>query len=152
MCLAAPPRPREILLVEDNPGDVYLTREAFRLSGPGSLLRDVRDGDSALRYLRRQGEFGDMPRPDLVLLDLNLPGKDGFEVLSEMKADPELSRIPVVVLSSSSSNDDVRVCYDRFANCYITKPQHFEGLLAAIEQVQQFWLRIAALPSHPDGG
>ena len=142
--------PMEILLVEDNPGDVRLTREALRSGKVPSNLRTVGDGLEAMAYLRRQGEYGDAPQPDLILLDLNLPRKAGSEVLAEIKQDPELRRIPVVVLTTSAADPDVIRSYDLYANCYITKPPDFGRLVAVIRAIEDFWLSVAKLPPKRD--
>lgn len=142
--------PIEILLVEDNSGDVRLTREAFRDAKVRNELHVVRDGVEALAFLRRQGKYAEAPRPDLILLDLNMPRKDGRAVLEEMKADDDLRRIPVVVLTVSSAEADIVKSYDLNANCYITKPVDFDKFLAVVQSIEHFWLTIVALP--PDGG
>ena len=139
-------QPIEILLVEDNPGDVRLTREAFRDGRVSNNLNVVADGVEALAFLRRQGAYDDAPRPGLVLLDLNLPRKDGREVLEEIKSDPALRRIPVVVLTTSEAEADILRSYDLNANCYITKPVDFEQFLLVVKSIEQFWLTIVQLP------
>ncbi len=139
-------RPFQILLVEDNPGDVRLTKEAFK---DGKICHDlyvVEDGVQALAFLRREGEYAATPRPDLVLLDLNLPHKDGREVLADIKADPELKRIPIVVLTTSDNEQDVLRSYDLHANCYITKPIDLDQFLKIVHYVEDFWLTIVRLP------
>ena len=138
----------EILLVEDNAVDVRLTAEAFKDSDVTHRLRSVRDGLEAMRYLQKSGEFRDALRPDVVLLDLNLPRKDGRQVLTEMKGDPELRRIPVVVLTTSQADADRRDAYDLHANCYITKPIGFHRFVAVIRQIRDFWLTAVSLPPH----
>ncbi|HLI27394.1 MAG TPA: response regulator [Chloroflexota bacterium] len=145
-------RPVEILLVEDNPGDVRLTVEALREARVANRLSVAADGQEALAFLRREGRYADAPRPDLILLDLNLPRKDGREVLAEIKADPVLRRIPVVVLTTSSAEQDILRSYDLHANCYITKPVDLEAFLTVVRAVEYFWLRIVALPGRADGG
>jgi CheY-like chemotaxis protein len=142
-------RPIEILMVEDNEGDVFLTTEALKSAKIANSVHVVRDGVEALEFLRRQGKFAAAPRPDLILLDLNLPGKDGRQVLSEIKPDPELRAIPVVVLTSSSAEQDVVKSYDLHANCYIVKPVDFAGLMEVVRSIGSFWLVVATLP--PDG-
>ncbi|MFQ5889838.1 MAG: response regulator [Gemmatimonadota bacterium] len=139
-------RAAEILLVEDNPGDVDLTREALsnRLV---NRLHVVEDGVKALAFVRRQGEYSDAPRPDLILLDLNLPRKDGREVLAELKADEKLRRIPVVVLTTSQADEDVLRSYNLNANCFVTKPVDVEKFLEAVQGIENFWLSIVTLPS-----
>ena len=145
-----PMRPIEILLVEDNPGDARLTQEALKDGKLANHLSVIGDGESALRYLRREGKFVDRPKPDLVLLDLNLPGKDGREVLGEMKADPALRRIPVVVLTTSDAEADLLKSYDLYANCYIVKPLDLEQFVSVIRGIENFWLSIVNLPTRPD--
>lgn len=137
----------ELLLVEDNPGDVYLTREAFRESRTPLRLNVVSDGEEATRYLRRQAPFQNAVRPDLVLLDLNLPKKDGREVLAELKADPDLRHIPVIILTTSESTQDIRRAYKLHANCYLTKPFEADAFMKKIRSIEYFWLTIARLPS-----
>ena len=136
----------EILLVEDNPGDVALTRAALQDLKVANSLNVVGDGDAALAFLRRKGEHEQAPRPDLVLLDLNLPGKDGREVLEEVKADPDLRRIPVVVLTTSSADEDLLTAYNSYANCYITKPIDLRGLTKIVASIEEFWFSIVRLP------
>lgn len=143
-------RPVEILMVEDNPGDVRLTQEAFRDGRIRNHLNVVDDGEKALAYLRRQSPFADQPRPDLILLDLNLPRRDGREVLAEIKLDPELRRIPVVVLTTSQSDEDILRTYDLHANCYVTKPFEFQNFLDVVKMIEHFWLSVVSLPAtHP---
>jgi two-component system, chemotaxis family, response regulator Rcp1 len=137
----------ELLLVEDNPGDVYLTREAFRESRIPLRLNVVSDGEEALLYLRREAPFPHAARPDLVLLDLNLPKKDGRELLAELKADPDLRQIPVIILTTSESSQDVRRAYKLHANCYLTKPFEADAFMNKIRSIEDFWLTIARLPS-----
>jgi two-component system response regulator len=137
----------EILLVEDNPGDVRLTQEALREGKIRNSLHVVEDGESAMAYVRREGEYTGMPRPDLILLDLNLPRMDGREVLAEIKADPDLKRIPVVVLTTSQAEEDVLKVYNLNANCYITKPVDFEQFIKVVSAVEDFWLTIVRLPA-----
>jgi chemotaxis family two-component system response regulator Rcp1 len=137
---------RSILLVEDNAGDVRLTREALADARVGAELVAVPDGEQALAFLRRQGEHTKAAQPDLVLLDLNLPKKNGLEVLEEIKGDPELRRTPVIMLTTSSSARDIAACYDRGVNCYVVKPldlDEFNGLMHAIAG---FWFDVAKLP------
>lgn len=141
-------KPVEILLVEDNPGDVRLTEEALREAKMRNNLHVVGDGEAALRFLHREGEFGDAPRPDLVLLDLNLPKKGGQEVLSEIKADPGLRRIPVVILTTSKAEEDILKSYDLHANCYITKPVDFEQFIRVVRSIEEFWLTVVKLPAR----
>jgi CheY-like chemotaxis protein len=144
----ATPRPIEILLVEDSPGDVTLTIEALRDAKVANNLHVARDGEEALRFLRREGAYADRPRPDLVLLDLNMPRKDGREVLAEMKADPVFKRIPVVVLTTSQSEDDVAAAYNLSANCYVAKPVDLDQFLGVVRAIDDFWLSLVKLPSE----
>lgn len=139
-------KPIEILLIEDNPGDVRLTREALKEGKLRNVMSVAEDGAVALEFLRRQGKFKDAPRPDLILLDLNLPGKDGREVLTEIKGDPDLRRIPVVILTTSQDEQDVLKAYDNYANCYITKPLGLDQFISVVESVEDFWLGIVKLP------
>jgi chemotaxis family two-component system response regulator Rcp1 len=136
----------QILLVEDNPGDVRLTREALREGKLNHSLHVARDGVAALAYLHREGEHTEAPRPDLVLLDLNIPKKDGRQVLKEIKVDAELSRIPVVVLTTSQAEEDVVRTYDLHANCYINKPVDFDQFMRVIQAIEDFWFSIVRLP------
>ena len=139
-------RPIEILLVEDNPGDVRLTQEALKEDKVHNNLHVVGDGMEALAWLRREGKYADSPRPDIILLDLNLPKKDGREVLSDIKTDVELRRIPVVVLTTSRAEEDVLKAYDFNANCYITKPVDLEQFIKVVQSIKDFWLTIVKLP------
>jgi chemotaxis family two-component system response regulator Rcp1 len=143
---AATGRPVEILLVEDNPGDVRLTAEALRDDKVCNHLHVVGDGTEALAFLRREGKYADAPRPDLVLLDLHLPGKSGHEVLAEIKKDVRLRRIPVVVLTTSDTDEDVVRSYDLCANCHIKKPVDLEGFMAVVRSIDEFWFSIVRLP------
>ncbi len=138
--------PVKILLVEDNPGDARLAREALKEAKVANELYWVDDGVRAVAFLRRQGEYQDMPRPDVVLLDLNLPRMDGREVLAEIKDDPELKRIPVVVLTVSEAEEDILKSYDLHANCYITKPLDLDRFMEVVQQIEDFWLTIVKLP------
>ncbi len=140
-------RPIEILLVEDNPGDVRLTREAFKEAKVRNNLHAVGDGVEAMEFLRREGEHASAPRPDLILLDLNLPRKDGREVLAEVKEDPELRRIPVVILTTSKAEEDIARTYDLHANCYIAKPVDFDRFIDVVKKIEGFWLTVVKLPS-----
>jgi two-component system, chemotaxis family, response regulator Rcp1 len=135
-----------ILLVEDNPGDVRLTVEALRDGRIANQLHVVHDGEDAMDFARQQGDYVDAPRPDLILLDLNLPRKDGREVLEELKNDPELHRIPVIVLTTSSSEADVLRSYDLHANCFISKPIGYDDFIAAVRSIENFWLKLVQLP------
>jgi two-component system, chemotaxis family, response regulator Rcp1 len=137
----------EILLVEDNPADVRLTREIFEHDGDPTHLNVVGDGELAMAYLRRQEPYSDVPRPQLVLLDLNLPKKDGREVLEEMKADANLCKIPVVVLTTSAAESDISRSYELHANCYITKPLDLDEYFDVVGSIKNFWLANARLPS-----
>ena len=136
----------EILLVEDNPGDVRLAQEALKEGKVHNNMRVVADGEQAMAYLRRQGEFAGAPRPDLVLLDLNLPKKDGREVLAEIKGDDSLKTIPVVVLTTSKAEEDVLKAYGLNANCYITKPVDLGQFIEVIQSIDRFWLAVVTLP------
>ena len=136
----------EILLVEDNDGDVRLTIEALKEGKVRNRLTVARDGVEALQILRKEGKFADAPRPDLVLLDLNLPRKDGREVLAEIKNDPGLRRIPVVVLTTSQAEEDIIRTYDLHANCYITKPVGLDNFLQVVKTIDDFWLDVVRLP------
>ena len=139
--------PVEILLVEDNPGDVRLTQEALKESKVTNHLSVAEDGVEALAFLKREGKYADAPRPDLLLLDLNLPKKDGRELLEEIKVDDNLKRIPVVVLTTSKAEEDILRMYDQHANCYITKPIDFDQFIEVIKSIEDFWLTIVKLPS-----
>lgn len=136
----------EILLVEDNPGDARLTLEAFKEGKVLNNLTVMKDGVEALEYLRRQGPYTNSPRPDLILLDLNLPRKDGREVLEVIKADEGLRRIPVVVLTTSAAEEDIARAYSRHANCYITKPVDLDQFLRVVHSIESFWLSLVKLP------
>ena len=139
-------RPIEILLVEDNPGDVRLTKEALKDARVINNLHVADDGIEALDFLNRQGKHLNAVRPDLILLDLNLPKKDGREVLGEIKADPDLRQIPVVILTTSKAEEDILKTYDLHANCYITKPVDLEKFIEVISAIEDFWLSIVKLP------
>jgi two-component system, chemotaxis family, response regulator Rcp1 len=140
------PRIAEILLVEDEPGDAYLTQEALCSSPIPCRVHLVEDGALALAFLRRQPPHADAPRPDLILLDLNLPCKDGREVLGEIKADPALAMIPVVIMTTSRAESDILSSYRLHANSFVTKPLELEQFLAAVRTIQKFWLEVAQLP------
>ena len=140
-------RPIDILLVEDNPGDVRLTQEALKEAKLGNELHVVEDGVEAMAFLRRQGAYRNAVRPDLILLDLNLPLKNGREVLAEIKDDPKLRRIPVVVLTTSQSEADIVKAYDLHANCYITKPVDLNQFLIVVRAIEDFWMTIVKLPA-----
>ncbi len=137
----------EILLVEDNPADVRLTREVLEDDNGATHLNVVGDGEEAMAYLRRLGTYQDSPRPNLVLLDLNLPRKDGREVLQELKADIDLRRIPVVVLTTSAAESDISRSYELHANCFITKPLDLDDFFSVVRSIKDFWLASARLPS-----
>jgi CheY-like chemotaxis protein len=139
--------PIEILLVEDSAADVRLTMEALKEAKVANRLTVVDDGVKAMDFLRRNGCYSDAPRPDLILLDLNLPCKDGREVLAEIKADLVLRRIPIVVLTTSSAQEDILKAYDLHANCYITKPVDFRQFMVVVRAIEEFWLTIVKLPS-----
>lgn len=140
----------EILLVEDNPSDVRLTVEAMTEGGIDSNLRVVRDGEEALLFLRREGSYADAPRPDLILLDLNLPRKDGREVLREIKQVDGLRRIPVVILSTSCAEEDIERTYELHANSFITKPADLDRFIQVVQQISRYWFGIARLPGRSD--
>ncbi len=137
----------EILLVEDNPGDARLTVEALKEGKVHANLRLARDGVEAMAVLRQEGPYAGALRPDLILLDLNLPKKDGREVLAEIRADPRLRRIPVVVLTTSEAEQDILRAYDLHANCYITKPVDLDRFVAIVQSIEEFWLTVVRLPS-----
>ena len=139
-------RPVEILLVEDNPGDVRLTREALREGKVRNNLHVAADGVEALHFLRKEGRFADAVRPDLILLDLNLPKKDGREVLEDIKSDPDLRYIPVVVLTSSQAEQDILRAYDLHANCSVTKPVDLDQFIHVVRSIEDFWFTIVKLP------
>lgn len=139
-------KPVEILLVEDNPGDVKLTEKAFENARLSNDLHVVNDGVEALDFLHRRGEYEDAPRPDLILLDLNLPRKPGEEVLEEVKADEALKRLPVVILTSSEAEEDILQTYDLHANAYLTKPVSFDGFTEVIQKIEGFWFSVVKYP------
>ena len=139
-------RPIEILLVEDNPGDIRLTEEALRDAKVRNNMSVARDGLEGLTFLRREDEYADAPKPDLILLDLNLPRMDGRELLSLIKGDEKLKRIPIVILTTSDAEQDVLTSYDLHANAYITKPVDFEQFIAVVKTIEEFWLEIVLLP------
>jgi CheY-like chemotaxis protein len=136
----------DVLLVDDDPGDTLMIREAFEHNKVRNALECVADGVQAMRYLRREGEYANAPRPDLVLLDLNLPRKDGREVLAEIKGDPELATIPVVVLTTSHAEEDVLKSYQLHANAYVTKPVDFERFIDVVRQIDEFFVTVVKLP------
>jgi chemotaxis family two-component system response regulator Rcp1 len=135
-----------VLLVEDSPGDVRLTREAFKDTKVHINLQVASDGAEAMTFLKREGAHADAPRPDLILLDLNLPKKDGREVLAEIKENPDLKSIPVVILTTSSFEADILRSYQLHANCYITKPVDLDGFLKVVRSIDEFWLSVVKLP------
>ncbi len=140
-------RPVEILLVEDNPGDVRLTQLALKENKIANNLHVAPDGVEALRFLLHEDEHADTPTPDVILLDLNMPRKDGREVLAEIKANNMLKRIPVVILTTSSAEEDILKSYDLHANCYITKPADFDQFIEVVQTIEGFWFSIVKLPS-----
>ena len=140
------PAPIDILLVEDDPGDVLMTREAFAHHKIRNPLHVAEDGVEALRFLKREGPFGEAPRPGLILLDLNLPRKDGRELLGEIKQDPGLRTIPVVVLTTSEAEEDILRSYDLHANAYVTKPVDFEKFVEVVRKIDDFWVTVVKLP------
>jgi CheY-like chemotaxis protein len=143
--------PIQILLVEDSPSDVLLTQEALAEAKIANELHVVSDGEAAMSFLRRQGEYAGRPRPDLVVLDLNLPRKDGREVLSEMKADDDLKQIPVIVLSTSGTDEDVTAAYRDHVNAYVQKPIDFDQFTKTVRSIEAFWLSIVKLPPNSSG-
>jgi chemotaxis family two-component system response regulator Rcp1 len=140
-------RPIEILQVEDNPGDVALTREALDDAGLLYRLHVATDGQQALAFLRKEGDFADAPRPDLMLLDLNLPRMDGRETLAEIKKDHNFRRIPVIVLTTSDAESDILASYNLHANCFITKPVDLDEFMEVVRAIQSFWLGVAKIPA-----
>jgi CheY-like chemotaxis protein len=148
-------RPIEVLLVEDDQGDILLTREALELNKVNNRLHVVTDGEQAMAFLRRTGDFADAPRPDLILLDLNLPRKSGLEVLGEIKADSGLRMIPVVILTTSEAEEDILHSYRLHANAYVAKPVDFAQFIRVVRQIDNFFVTVVKLPhlgSTPDGG
>jgi CheY-like chemotaxis protein len=137
-----------VLLVEDDPGDVLITREAFAENKVRNYLSVVNDGVKALQFLRREADYANAPRPDLILLDLNLPRMDGHEVLANIKSDADLQRIPVVILTTSDAEEDVLRSYDLHANAYVTKPVDFERFLGVVRQIDDFFVSVVKLPGH----
>jgi CheY-like chemotaxis protein len=138
----------QVLLVEDSPGDVRLTREAFKDAKVHINLHVVSDGIEAMAFLRREGAFAAVPRPDMILLDLNLPRKDGREVLAEIKESSALKSIPVVILTTSASEEDILRSYQLHANCYVTKPVGLEGFMKVVRSIDNFWLSVVKLPNQ----
>ena len=145
-------KPVEILLVEDSPGDVRLTKEGLKEAKVRNNLHVVCDGVAALDFLRKKGKYANMPRPDLILLDLNLPKKDGREVLAEIKSDETLKCIPVVVLTISKAEEDILKSYKLYANCYITKPIDFDQFITVVKAIEDFWFTIVKLPQKEKNG
>ena len=146
--MTADTRPIDILLVEDDPGDVLITKEALEHSKVTNSLSIVEDGEQALAFLRREGDYADASRPDLILLDLNLPKKDGRQVLADIKADAELRRIPVVVLSTSAADEDILSSYDLHANAFVSKPVDFDRFVEVVRQVDEFFFTVVRLPDR----
>ena len=144
-------RPVEILLIEDNPGDVRLTREVLKEGKVSNLLNVASNGEEAMAFLYQEGRFAKVSRPDIILLDLNLPRKDGREVLAEIKADPDLKRIPVVVLTTSQAEGDLIQSYNLHANCYIVKPVDLDHFIDVVRTIEGFWLQIVKLPPNGEG-
>jgi chemotaxis family two-component system response regulator Rcp1 len=138
--------PIEILLVEDNPGDARLVKEALKDGKVLNELHVAKDGVEALDFLKREGEYADAVHPDLILLDLNLPKKSGHEVLAEIKGDPDLKRIPVVILTVSKAEEDIMITYNLYGNCFITKPIDFDQFVHVVKAIEDFWLTIVKLP------
>ena len=138
--------PTEILLAEDNPGDVKLTRKALQSGNIRSNLHVVKNGVEVMEFLRQEGEYADEPRPELILLDLNMPKKDGRQVMTEMEDEPELRRIPVVVLTSSDAEEDIVQSYELNANAYLTKPVDFDGFVDIVERLEHFWFEVVKMP------
>jgi len=136
----------EILLVEDNPGDIRLTLEALKEAKVRNSLSVVGDGVDAMAFLRREGRYSAAPRPDIILLDLNLPKKDGRQVLAEVKGDQDLRRIPIVILTTSKAEEDILKTYDLHANCFVTKPVDFDQFVKVVQSIEHFWLSIVTLP------
>ena len=138
----------EILLVEDNAGDVRLTIESLKEAKVSNKLSVARDGVEAMEFLQQKGVYKDAARPDLILLDLNLPRKDGRELLAEIKSDPRLRHVPIVVLTTSRSEEDILQAYDLHANCYITKPVDFRQFMSVVKSIEDFWLTVVKLPTR----
>lgn len=152
MVSPAIPRYIEILLVEDSPADVLITQDALAEARVLNTIHVVDDGVEALTFLRKQPPYSHVQRPDLILLDLNLPRKSGHEVLAEIKADPALKAIPVVVLTTSRAEEDIWAAYDLHANCYVVKPLDFATFVEAVQSIRHFWLSVVRLPSEADNG
>jgi len=139
--------PIEVLLVEDSPDDADLTMDALRNGRVRNRITHVEDGVQAMAFLRREGKYADAPRPDLILLDLNLPRKSGREVLAEVKQDPDLRRIPVVIMTSSDDEKDILAAYNLYVNCYVTKPVDLDQFIGVVKSIEQFWFTIVKLPA-----
>jgi CheY-like chemotaxis protein len=148
MSHAGSARPVNILLVEDNAADVRLTVEAFKTMKIANQLYTVTNGDDALAFVRRTGEFADAPTPDIILLDLNMPGKDGRAVLKELKEDDKTKTIPVVIMTSSEAETDILAAYENHANCFVSKPLDFSGFARITNAIESFWFHIVVLPSE----
>ena len=148
MTLEMDEKPKTILLVEDNKADVRLVREALKNSSLTYEMATVRDGVAAMAYLHQEGEYAATSRPDLIILDLNLPKKDGREVLAEIKTNPQLKRIPVVILTTSRNEDDIHQSYELNANCFITKSRNLSELFTIVRRIEEFWLTTVTLPSQ----
>ncbi|MFJ6214741.1 response regulator [Streptomyces sp. NPDC092296] len=146
--MTVPAQPIEVLLVEDDPGDELMTREAFEDNKIGNTLHVARDGEEALDFLYRRGAHTEAPRPDLILLDLNLPKYDGRQVLERIKSDPDLAHIPVVVLTTSAAEEDILRSYKLHANAYVTKPVDLDQFIAAVRQIDEFFVQVVRLPRH----
>jgi CheY-like chemotaxis protein len=140
-------KPIEILLVEDSAEDAELTTQSLKDGRVRNRIHWVEDGEEAMAFLTRQGRYAGAPRPDLILLDLNMPRKNGYEVLAEVKQDPWLKRIPVVVMTTSNDERDILAAYDRHANCYVTKPVDMDKFIEAVRSIEEFWLTVAHLPA-----
>ncbi len=139
-------RPTQILMIEDNDGDVFLTTEALKNAKIKTEIRFVRDGAEAMDFLKRQGRYASVPKPDLILLDLNLPRKSGREVISEIRSTPETKLIPIIVMSCSKAKEDILQAYMLGANCYVSKPIDLDGLLTVIKAIEDFWLSVVEFP------
>lgn len=137
----------ELLLIEDNPADVSLTQRALSHTRSSPRVSVVRDGDEAIAFLRRQGQYESAPRPDVIFLDLNVPKRDGRTLLAELKSDPELRNIPVIVLTTSEADEDIAHAYDLYANCYVKKPVEMQRFIQMIQSVEEFWLNVVRLPT-----
>lgn len=143
-------KPAEILLVEDSPIDITMVQEALTEGAIMSNLHIVMNGEDAVEFMKKKGKYQIAPRPDIVFLDLNFPQMDGRDVLREIKTDPDLRRIPIVILTSSKAEEDIHSVYDLHANCYVTKPRDLDQFLTVVKEISKFWLTIAALPSKPE--